>query len=698
MNGAPLSVDALEERLERCVEAVLSARRTAIGPATRLAALPRRQQEFILRWVDVVAQSNAEMAFQVAAHGASAFMMLDDEGVQAWILAAMDAFDANGLPLGIAALREVNAFAERRIAGAEGLRFEDVAGVLAAFVRALSGRDLRLETAEETYTDTETLFLPAVVTPFRERRHNFLLYKAMAAHQWAQGWYGTWRVDVLSAIDDFDDREHALGWFHHLEILRLQACIGRDLPGLGRDMMSLASPPAPRELGKAPGDAADSLGRLANVYSLPLPPACCYQGSLHPERVQAVMRDRAARDRDTVARLLAGIETEIRSEGVHTHREPPAHAGTPRFSLHDRDGEEATTLRRVELRYGDRAIPIGDDLRRTLNSILQDLGQVPEDLLIPAGSAPYGSAGDGSESDDHSQADGGHDGGMLYDEWDHGRQHYRKNWCVLHESDVHPVWDDFVDATLAKHRGRVRLLRRSFEALRGEDKLLKREPHGDDLDIDAVVEAYADVRAGREAGERLFVCRRRLDRDIAVMFMVDMSGSTKGWINDAEREALVLLCEALQCLGDRYAIYGFSGMTRKRCEVYRIKRFDETYGDLVQARISGIVPQDYTRMGVTIRHLTRLLASVEARTKLLITLSDGKPDDYTDYRGEYGIEDTRQALIEAKRDGIHPFCITIDDQAGDYLPHMYGAVSYVVIDAVRKLPVKLSDIYRKLTA
>ena len=102
-------------------------------------------------------------------------------------------------------------------------------------------------------------------------------------------------------------------------------------------------------------------------------------------------------------------------------------------------------------------------------------------------------------------------------------------------------------------------------------------------------------------------------------------------------------------------------------------------------------------MGVTIRHLSRLLNGVEARTKLLVTLSDGKPDDYDTYRGAYGIEDTRQALIEAKRDGIHAFCITIDTEARDYLPHMYGAVNYTVIDEVRKLPLKVSDIYRRLT-
>ncbi|MBT9612683.1 MAG: VWA domain-containing protein, partial [Burkholderiales bacterium] len=199
--------------------------------------------------------------------------------------------------------------------------------------------------------------------------------------------------------------------------------------------------------------------------------------------------------------------------------------------------------------------------------------------------------------------------------------------------------------------------------------------------------------------DRLFMHMHRAERNVAVMFMVDMSGSTKGWINDAERESLVLLCETLERLGDRYAIYGFSGNTRKRCELYRIKRFDERYNDNVRARISGIRPQDYTRMGFAIRHLTKLLNEVEAKTRLLITLSDGKPDDYFDgYRSAYGIEDTRQALIEAKRTGIHPFCITIDKEGQEYLPHMYGAAQYVIIDEVRKLPLKVADIYRRLTS
>ena len=234
--------------------------------------------------------------------------------------------------------------------------------------------------------------------------------------------------------------------------------------------------------------------------------------------------------------------------------------------------------------------------------------------------------------------------------------------------------------------------------LRGEDKLLKKQVHGDNIDIDALVEAWGDVCSGMEMSDRLFTKMHKVERNVAVIFMVDMSGSTRGWINTAERESLILLSEVIQILGDRFAIYGFSGMTRQRCELYRIKSFDENYNDEIRARISNIEPQNYTRMGVFIRHMTNLFSDIEASTKLLVTISDGKPDDYDTYRGEYGVEDTQQALYEAHCNGIHSYCITIDKEAREYLPHMYGHANYILIDDVKKLPYKISDIYRKLTS
>jgi nitric oxide reductase NorD protein len=343
---------------------------------------------------------------------------------------------------------------------------------------------------------------------------------------------------------------------------------------------------------------------------------------------------------------------------------------------------------------------LSTEAMRLVRSIVQDLEALPPEYLVPAGPGDRQAAG-------HPTARGGPDEApvgdaadvTLYDEWDFARKHYRRNWCALRVRDIIPGDAGFVGRTLEKYRGQRAALKRTFEALRGEDRTHRRQPNGDGIDIDAAVEGFADRAAGREFPERFFTRRQRTERSIGVLFLVDMSGSTKGWINDAEREALVLLCEALEVLGDRYAIYGFSGMTRKRCELYRVKQFGEPYGTLVKSRIAGITPQDYTRMGVAIRHAAGMFAAEDVRTRLLVTLSDGKPDDFGDgYRGEYGIEDTRQALLEARRRGVHPFCITIDEQARDYLPHMYGAASWILVDDVRRLPVKTAEVYRRLTS
>jgi nitric oxide reductase NorD protein len=325
-------------------------------------------------------------------------------------------------------------------------------------------------------------------------------------------------------------------------------------------------------------------------------------------------------------------------------------------------------------------------------SIRQDLGDIPEGYLVP--SSAGAAAGVEAAEDPGEIAEPAH----IYDEWDYQRRHYRRNWCHVREQDVAPGDLELVKTIARKYAGRIAQLKRTFEMMRVDERVLKRQSDGDGLDFDALIDAYADMRHGAEVPSLVYTRRRRAERDLAVMFMIDMSGSTKGWINDAEREALVMLCEALEALGDRYAIYGFSGVTRKSCQVFRIKSFDEPYGDTVRGRIAGIEPQDYTRMGAAIRHLTALLTKVDARTRLLVTLSDGRPDDFSDnYRGEYGIEDTRQALTEAHRAGIKPFCITIDCEANDYLPRMYGAVRWALVDDVAKLPVKVAEIYARLT-
>lgn len=288
-------------------------------------------------------------------------------------------------------------------------------------------------------------------------------------------------------------------------------------------------------------------------------------------------------------------------------------------------------------------------------------------------------------------------GAILYDEWDYEAGSYRAAWCALREKLVERKSDKFVEKTLEKYAGMVSLLRRQFEMLRPEYRKLKRQKEGEEIDLEVIIEAMADIQAGIQPSEDLYIKTDKRERDIAVAFLVDMSGSTTGWVIETEKEALVLMCEALEELEDKYAIFGFSGKTRKQCDFYIIKRFDEEYGEEVKQRIAGMDAFDYTRMGAPIRHLTKIMEDVKARTKIMIILSDGKPEDFDEYKGQHGIEDTRKALIEAKQKHIKPFCITIDVEARDYIEHMYGEVSYIIVDNVEKLPRKLPEIYRRLT-
>jgi nitric oxide reductase NorD protein len=256
----------------------------------------------------------------------------------------------------------------------------------------------------------------------------------------------------------------------------------------------------------------------------------------------------------------------------------------------------------------------------------------------------------------------------------------------------------FVPLTLQKYRGLIARVRRQFEMLRTTHRFVKRRRYGDDIDFDAMVDALGDRQAGFAPSDRLFIRLVRDQRDIAALFLVDMSNSTEGWVGRLIKETVVLLCEVMEVSGDRYGIYGFSGMRRSRCELFHVKHLDEAYDEEVRRRIGAIGPREYTRMGPPIRHLTRMLQATDARLRLLITLSDGKPEDYDGYVDVYAIEDTRKALVEARGGGIHSFCITVDQTAHDYLAHMYGRGNYIFVNNIEKLPLRMTEFYRLLTS
>ncbi len=294
---------------------------------------------------------------------------------------------------------------------------------------------------------------------------------------------------------------------------------------------------------------------------------------------------------------------------------------------------------------------------------------------------------------------------FFYDEWDHKIEDYRPAWCTLRESRATRVHEGFVAATFHEHGGVVSQIRRNFQLMRPERlRKMRFQPEGDDLDIDGLVEYVVDRRSRVSPTDRVYIKRDKKDRDVATAFLVDMSSSTDRKIDgrkriiDIEKESLLLMCEALEAIRDEYAIYGFSGSGRDDCQFYTVKEFGERYDGRVKGRIGGIYGRQKTRMGPALRHATKRLMSVDAHVKLLILLTDGKPYDSDTYQDNtYAQEDTKMALREARREKIHLFCVTVDQEAADYLPHMYSDANFVIIDDVRTLPHKLPQLYRRLT-
>ena len=292
---------------------------------------------------------------------------------------------------------------------------------------------------------------------------------------------------------------------------------------------------------------------------------------------------------------------------------------------------------------------------------------------------------------------------IRYPEWDATIQDYRVQWCQVVEQPAESGSDEAVEAALSTHRSAVASLRRFFESLRPPAfRRTAAQADGEDVDIDALVRRVAEQQAGMEGSDRIYVRHEKKERDVAVAFLVDVSGSTGRQLEsgrrviDIEKESLVLLCEALEAVGDRYGVYAYSGQGRTQVEFSVIKDFDEPLGRATAHRLGGLVPRQQNRDGAAIRHATAKLRACEARTKLLVLVSDGRPLD-GDYKDDYSLEDTKAALREARQAGIEPFCVTIDREADAYLRRMYGDVRFAVIDRAESLPARLPRIYQRLT-
>jgi nitric oxide reductase activation protein len=279
-------------------------------------------------------------------------------------------------------------------------------------------------------------------------------------------------------------------------------------------------------------------------------------------------------------------------------------------------------------------------------------------------------------------------GGSSYPEWDEGQRAYRADWCLVSE-EVPAAQSAALDAAIAMHAGRVR---RQFEALRQHPGWLTRQESGDELDLDACVEAAADARGCGRRSARLYRQRARQRRELSVAVLADVSRSTAAQVGgrrviDVARHALLVLAEAFAAAGDDLGLFAFASDSRLRVRCYRIKGFGEAYGDAARERMLALQPRYYTRVGAAVRHVAARLGPRPASHKLLLVLTDGRPNDPADgYEGRYAIEDTRRALLEARARGMQCFGVAIAERGRAELGHLFGPGHYAVLPDPRALP------------
>jgi len=292
-----------------------------------------------------------------------------------------------------------------------------------------------------------------------------------------------------------------------------------------------------------------------------------------------------------------------------------------------------------------------------------------------------------------------------YPEWDYQIQLDRPSWATVLER--HPPVGDLavIDAILAAHKPVVSRLKFLIESMIPQGlQRIRRQEDGDDIDIDAAVRAYTDLRMGVQPDPRIMVRLKRAQRDLAVMVLLDMSESSNDKVRghdysvlDLTRSATVLLAEALQRIGDPFAIHGFCSDGRHDVHYYRFKDFDQPYGDLAKARLAGMKGSYSTRMGAALRHAGHYLAQQAKRKKICFVVTDGEPADNDVRDPQYLRHDTKRAVEQLLQQGITVYALSLDPHADLYVSRIFGVKNFTVIDKVERLPEKLPMLYMSLT-
>ena len=289
--------------------------------------------------------------------------------------------------------------------------------------------------------------------------------------------------------------------------------------------------------------------------------------------------------------------------------------------------------------------------------------------------------------------------GIKLDEWDYTKETYLKNYCLVNPIFMKSEQDKELDHATQHLANKVKSEFAMYAFNRLKEKNL---PFGEELNIDAWI-AYSTSAIKSQEKQNFFENTIKKERDLSTLILADISLSTEAMVTnelsilDIIKQSLFVFADAVDALGDPLSIYAFSSVKNTKVRYHVLKNFNEEYSGQIRGRIDDLRAGYYTRLGTAIRQSTSILQKQKTQNKLMLIISDGKPNDIDRYEGRYGVEDTKKAIVEARKLGIIPFCITVDSESYEYLPQIFGKDGYTYIRDIKKLPQSLPEIYMNLT-
>ncbi len=709
----------------------------------------------VLTLTKEIAEVDAEAALAAFRSSSRALRTVSIEQFEAWARRGLSSSRSDNRARRSYFSLETRGSYEALHSGSAGLALDSVQHLLRLYVEALTGREVEVAPVaavpdEARIGDGRTIHLPSIVNEFGDDDLDFKLFKVLAAHAAGQIEFGTYErggvlrvagraiaesfqnqdaLDAFAIADeqlytntDFTDKrtdftdyrdvlkvfplpQLARRIFGTLENGRIDRRLRQTYRGLRRDLDLIRE-----HLG----------GRRPRINELPallVPFELLFQvtmlGGAREDARQAygqivseletIVHEYLSAQNATVAdTLMATTRVYDLFKSAIPADDSVQQVETPEDQA---DGDDDSPFTERLKQQQTQQMPQRRDARELFNAWNETSPEGEPDEL--AGAEAWSEA----ETPEQVLAEG--EVAYNYDEWDRELTDHRVGWCRVIEKRVKHGDRSFVEHTRERHKGVISSIRHQFQLMKPENLTrVANEVDGEEFDLNAVIDYVIDRRADGQQSERIYTKRLRRRRDVAVSFLLDQSSSTARTIGrhplqpytrpgrriiEIEKEGLVLMSEALEAVGDVYAINGFTSEGRRNVKFYVVKDFNEKYSDEVKQRIGGINYQNNTRLGAAIRHATAKLAKQDARTRLLIVLSDGRPYDHDYGDARYAREDTREALRQAKNEGITPFCITIDRESEAELKDLYGEVGYTIIDDVLSLPERLPGIYRRLT-